>query len=390
MKNLSILGSTGSIGRNTLQIVERFPDRFNVSALAAHSNVDLLAEQIQRFRPDLAVVSDRQRAEQLANRLPESGRPDIRWSTDGYLTAASLDSVDTVVTAVVGSAGLLPTLAAIDAGKDIALANKETLVMAGELVMERARQKNAAILPVDSEHSAIFQCLAGNRHQDLHRILLTASGGPFLDKPTELFDKITPDDALRHPNWQMGPKITIDSATLMNKGLEVIEAKWLFGTPLEQIEVVIHPQSIVHSMVAFCDGSVIAQLGIPDMKGAIAYALSYPQRLPLEQPLPDFTSGSALTFRQPDLDKFPCLALAMDAAARGGTLPAVLNAANEIAVGAFLESRLRFSGIPNVIGQVMQQHETADSPGLEQLLEADRWARQTAGQLIAGNDVAKS
>ena len=390
MKNLSILGSTGSIGRSTLQIVEQFPDRFNVSVLAAHSNVELLAEQIQRFQPELAVVFDRQRAGQLKDRLPESGRPDIRWSTDGYQMAASLDGVDTVVTAVVGSAGLLPTLAAIDAGKDIALANKETLVMAGELVMERARQKNVSILPVDSEHSAIFQCLAGNRHQDLHRILLTASGGPFLDKPSELFDKITPDDALRHPNWQMGPKITIDSATLMNKGLEVIEAKWLFGTPLEQIEVVIHPQSIVHSMVAFCDGSVIAQLGIPDMKGAIAYALSHPQRLPLGQALPDFASGSTLAFRQPDLEKFPCLALAMDAAARGGTLPAVLNAANEIAVGAFLDNRLRFSDIPAVIGQVMQQHEVADSPGLEQLLEADRWARQKAGQLIADNAGAKS
>ncbi|KPJ75922.1 MAG: 1-deoxy-D-xylulose 5-phosphate reductoisomerase [Deltaproteobacteria bacterium SG8_13] len=378
MKNLSVLGSTGSIGRNTLQIVQRFPEQFNVSALAAHSNIDLLAEQIERFQPELAVVSDRQRAGELRERLPKSGRPDIRWSTDGYLAAASLDGIDTVVTAVVGAAGLLPTLAAVDAGKDIALANKETLVLAGELVMKRARQKNVSILPVDSEHSAIFQCLSGNRHQDLHRILLTASGGPFLDKPSETFGKISPEDALRHPNWQMGPKITIDSATLMNKGLEVIEARWLFGVSLEQIEVVIHPQSIVHSMVAFCDGSIIAQMGIPDMKAAIAYALSWPRRLPLGQPLPDFNEVGALTFRRPDLEKFPCLALAIQAASRGGTLPAVLNAANEVAVGAFLDHRLRFVDIAAVVRAVMQRHETVESPGLEQLLEADRWARQQA------------
>ena len=378
MKNLSVLGSTGSIGRNTLQIVQRFPELFTVSALAAHGNVELLAEQIERFKPQLAVVADQQRADALRDRLPKSGRPEIRWSTDGYIAAASLDAVDTVVTAVVGAAGLLPTLAAIDAGKNIALANKETLVMAGELVMRRAKQHNVTILPVDSEHSAIFQCLAGNRHQDLQRILLTASGGPFLHKPSESFKNITPDDALRHPNWQMGPKITIDSATLMNKGLEVIEAGWLFGVPLEKIEVVIHPQSIVHSMVAFCDGSVIAQLGVPDMKGAIAYALSYPERLALQQPLPDFREGSTLTFQQPDMEKFPCLALAIKAATRGGTLPAVLNAANEVAVGAFLDHRLRFVEIAGVVRTVMQHHETIDSPDLDQLLEADRWARQQA------------
>ncbi len=387
MKNLSILGSTGSIGGNTLQIAERFPDNFTVTVLAAHSNLARLAEQVQRFQPQLAVVCDRQRADELRKMLPKSSRPEIRWSTDGYLAAASHDSVDTVVTAVVGAAGLLPTLAAIDAGKDIALANKETLVMAGELVMRRARQQKVTILPVDSEHSAIFQCLAGNRRQDLQRVLLTASGGPFLQKPVESFADITPEDALRHPNWQMGPKITVDSATLMNKGLEVIEAGWLFDVPLDRIEVVVHPQSIVHSMVAFCDGSVIAQLGIPDMKGAIAYALSYPKRLGLQQPLPDFDGGSALTFEQPDLEKFPCLALAMKAAARGGTLPAVLNAANEVAVGAFLAHRLRFTEIAAVIGAVMQRHQTVDSPDLEQILEADRWARQQAsamdGQTIA-------
>ncbi len=388
MKYLSILGSTGSIGRSTLRIAGQFPDRFKVAALAAHSNVTLLAEQIERFKPEMAVVFDQDRAIELERLLPRKARPEIRWAMEGYTAAASLGSVDTVVTAVVGAAGLLPTLAAIDAGKDIALANKETLVMAGEMVMARARQQNVAILPVDSEHSAIFQCLAGNRKQDLQQILLTASGGPFLNKPLESFEEITPDDALRHPNWQMGPKITVDSATLMNKGLEVIEAGWLFDVPLEQIEVVVHPQSIVHSMVAFCDGSVIAQMGIPDMKGAIAYALSYPERLPLQQTLPEFGEDNPLTFRQPDLEKFPCLALAMEAAGRGGSLPAVLNAANEVAVSAFLNHRIRFTDIAAVIRAVMQRHETIDSPNLEQLLEADRWARQQAealdGQAMAG------
>ena len=380
MKNLSILGSTGSIGRSTLDIAQRFPDSFKVVALTAHSNIDLLAEQIERFHPELAVVSDRDRAAALAKLLPESGRPDIQWATDGYIAAAALESVDTVVTAVVGAAGLLPTLAAIDAGKHIALANKETLVMAGALVMQAAREKNVSILPVDSEHSAIFQCLAGNRRQDLQRIVLTASGGPFYRKPTETFETITPEDALAHPNWQMGPKITVDSATLMNKGLEVIEARWLFDVALEKIEVLIHPQSIVHSMVAFCDGSVMAQLGIPDMKGAIAYALSYPRRLPLQQPLPDFSGDGPLTFQQPDLKKFPCLALAMEAAAAGGTLPAVLNAANEVAVQAFLDRRIRFTHIPAVVGDVMQRHETIDTPNLEQILQTDRWARQQAAE----------
>ncbi len=378
MKNLSILGSTGSIGRSTLDIAQRFPDSFKVIALTAHGNIDLLAEQVERFRPELAVVSDQDRAAALAKLLPKSGRPDIQWATDGYIAAATFESVDTVVTAVVGAAGLLPTLAAIDAGKDIALANKETLVMAGALVMQAAREKNVSILPVDSEHSAIFQCLAGNRRQDLQRIVLTASGGPFYRKAAETFDTITPEDALAHPNWQMGPKITVDSATLMNKGLEVIEARWLFDVALEQIEVLVHPQSIVHSMVAFCDGSVMAQLGIPDMKGAIAYALSYPRRLPLQQPLPDFSGDGLLTFQQPDLIKFPCLALAMEAAATGGTLPAVLNAANEVAVQAFLDRRIRFTQIPAVVGAVMQRHEIIDPPNLEQILEADRWARQQA------------
>jgi 1-deoxy-D-xylulose-5-phosphate reductoisomerase len=283
---------------------------------------------------------------------------------------------------MVGAAGLMPTLAAIDAGKTIALANKETLVMAGDIVTSRADDRQVAIVPVDSEHSAIFQCLLGQRRQDLIQILLTASGGPFLHLPHPEFAAITPEQALRHPNWAMGAKISVDSATLMNKGLEVIEAQWLFGVSPDMIRVVVHPQSIIHSMVAFRDGAVIAQLGIPDMKAAIAYALSYPERLGLGQPLPDFSGGTALTFSDPDLQKFGCLALAFDACRRGGTLPAVLNAANEVAVNAFLEGRLTFTAIPFIVGGAMENHAVVEHPGLEAVLDADRWAREKAAELV--------
>lgn len=378
MKRLSILGSTGSIGQNTLAVVARFPDRFTVAALAAKSNLTLLREQVALFNPELAVVHDQRLADELRKMLPESCRTRVLCGTEGYCEAASLQSVDMVVTAVVGAAGVMPTLAAIDAGKDVALANKETLVVAGDIVMQNAAARKVRILPVDSEHSAIFQCLAGSRPVDLSKIFLTASGGPFLSRPIEEFAGITPEAALRHPNWQMGPKITVDSATLMNKGLEVIEAKWLFGVTLSQIEVVVHPQSIVHSMVAFRDGSVMAQMGVPDMQGAIAYALSFPARLPLDQPLPDFTNDMTLTFQKPDLEKFPCLALAIWAGESGGTLPAVMNAANEVAVQAFLNGRVAFTRIPLVIRAVMEVHAVIDKPDLTVLLEADRWARAAA------------
>jgi 1-deoxy-D-xylulose-5-phosphate reductoisomerase len=384
MKRLSILGSTGSIGRNTLAVVARFPERFAVEALAAKSNLPLLCEQIALFKPELAVVHDQHLAGELRKMLPESSRTRVLCGTEGYCEAASLQSVDMVVTAVVGAAGLMPTLAAIDSGKDVALANKETLVVAGEIVMQNAAARKVRILPVDSEHSAIFQCLAGSRSEDLSKILLTASGGPFLKRPIEECAGITPEAALRQPNWQMGPKITVDSATLMNKGLEVIEAKWLFGVPLAQIEVVVHPQSIVHSMVAFRDGSVMAQMGVPDMKGAIAYALSFPARLPLAQPVPDFTNGMALTFQKPDLEKFPCLSLAFQAGESGGTLPAVMNAANEVVVQAFLNARVAFTRIPQVIRAVMEMHAVIDKPDLTALLEADRWARAAAEERIDG------
>ena len=382
LKLLSILGSTGSIGCNVLKIVEFFPERFAVKALAAANNVALLAKQIERFRPEIAVVLDEKKALELKKILPAGTGVEILYGEDGYKSAAAHSSVDMVVVAIVGAAGLIPTLTAIEAGKTIALANKETLVMAGEIVMKRADEKGVKLLPIDSEHSAIFQCLAGNRKKDLSKILLTASGGPFLNKPANEFAKIKPEDALNHPTWQMGEKISIDSATLMNKGLEVIEAKHLFGVSHDIIEVLVHPPSVVHSMVAYKDGAVIAQLGIPDMKGAIAYAMSYPERLPLNQPIPDFVNIGALTFQQPDLEKFPCLALACKACETGKTMPAVLNAANEVAVHAFLKQRISFAKIPEIIGKTMEKHSVVAHPTLFDIIEADKWAREMAGEII--------
>jgi 1-deoxy-D-xylulose-5-phosphate reductoisomerase len=359
-----------------------FPERFTVKALAAKNNTSLLAGQVEKFCPDIAVVFDETRAIELKHMLSPGSKVEIMYGQDGYRTAATYDSVDMVVTAVVGAAGLIPTLAAIEAGKNIALANKETLVMAGEIVIKRAARNRVKIIPIDSEHSAIFQCIAGNRRQDLDKILLTASGGPFLNRPENEFLKIKPQDALNHPTWQMGKKVSVDSATLMNKGLEVIEAKCLFGVSQEMIEVLIHPQSVIHSMVSFKDGTVMAQLGIPDMKGAIAYALSYPERLALEQPLPDFAGIGALTFEQPDLNKFPCLGLAYKACQTGETLPAVLNAANEMAVQAFLKQRIPFVKIPEVIGKTMESHTVVTNPALDDIVESDRWAREQARNLI--------
>ena len=382
MKNLSILGSTGSIGRNALEIVAMFPERFTVKALAARNNTSLLAGQVEKFAPDIAVVFDETRAIELKSMLPSGSKVEIMYGQGGYRTAATYDSVNMVVTAIVGAAGLIPTLAAIEAGKNIALANKETLVMAGEIVIKRAARNRVKIIPIDSEHSAIFQCIAGNRRQDLDKILLTASGGPFLNRPENEFVKIKPQDALNHPTWQMGKKVSVDSATLMNKGLEVIEAKCLFGVSQEMIEVLIHPQSVIHSMVSFKDGAVMAQLGIPDMKGAIAYALSYPERLALEQPLPDFAGIGVLTFEHPDLNKFPCLDLAYTACKTGGTLPAVLNAANEMAVQAFLKQRIPFVKIPEIIGKTMEKHTVVTDPAFDDILESDRWAREQARNLI--------
>ncbi|MBT4365777.1 MAG: 1-deoxy-D-xylulose-5-phosphate reductoisomerase [Desulfobacteraceae bacterium] len=381
MKNLTILGSTGSIGKNTLNIVEMFPDRFSVKVLAARDNINLLAKQIEKFQPEIAVVINENILSELKRMIPSSG-VEILCGHEGYKIAATYDSVDMVVSSMVGAAGLMPTIEAINAGKKIALANKETLVMAGEIVMQLAVDKGVEIIPIDSEHSAIFQCLAGQRSEDFDKILLTASGGPFLNRAKEDFEGITPVDALNHPNWDMGNKISIDSATLMNKGLEVIEAKYLFGVSHEDIEVLVHPQSIVHSMVSYKDGSVMAQLGIPDMKGAIAYAISYPERLPINQPIPDFCSLGGLTFEKPDFDRFPCLPLAFNACETGGTLPAVLNAANEVVVQAFLDEKIKFNQIHDLIRKVMDNHTNIFSPVLSDIIEADRWARENTNKLF--------
>ncbi|RJQ74615.1 MAG: 1-deoxy-D-xylulose-5-phosphate reductoisomerase [Desulfobacteraceae bacterium] len=378
MKSLAVLGATGSIGKNTLRIAARFPEQFAIKVLSAKNNVKLLAEQIGMYHPQAAAVYDAFSAAELKKILPPRTKVEILHGSDGYRSAATWKGVDTVVGAMMGAAGLPPILAAIEAGKDIALANKETLVMAGAIVTQAVARKQVRLLPVDSEHSAIFQCIQGRRSQEVDRIILTASGGPFLRTPADQFEQIVPEQALRHPNWRMGAKITIDSATLMNKGLEVIEAKWLFDTPPERIDVVVHPQSIIHSMVAFCDGSIMGQMGIPDMQGAIAYALSFPERLKLGLPLPDLTAIGALTFEPPDLKRFACLRLAFEACRKGGTLPAVLNAANEVAVEAFLARRLRFPGIAGVVQDTMAAHHNDSDPDLSAIMAADAWARRTA------------
>lgn len=384
MKSLALLGSTGSIGKNTLNIVGQFPDRFKIKTLTAKRNVKLLADQINGFQPEMVAVYDEKAAKELRSLLPLSHKVKIMHGTKGYCSAAAWSGVDMTIGAMVGAAGLEPILTAISAGKHIALANKETLVMAGALVTSAVKDRSVQLLPVDSEHSAIFQCLQGHRRQDLVKILLTASGGPFVNHPDSDFDRITPEQALKHPNWAMGDKITIDSATLMNKGLEVIEAKWLFDVNVEQIEVMVHPQSIVHSMVAYCDGSMLAQMGVPDMRQAISYALSYPERLSLAQPLPNLSEMGRLNFQDPDLKRFPCLGLAFDACRKGGTMPTVLNAANEIAVEAFLLKKIRFTSIPRVIDATMNMHNLIQDPDLEAILDADAWARQEAHRLIAG------
>ncbi|MEX1300402.1 MAG: 1-deoxy-D-xylulose-5-phosphate reductoisomerase [Desulfotignum sp.] len=382
MRYLSILGATGSIGTSALDIVRMHPDRFQVKALTAANNLPLLSRQIREFSPEMVAVLDETKARQLAEMAGPGAGIRILFGPDGYEAAAAWDGVDAVLLAMVGAAGLAPALAAIDAGKDIALANKETLVMAGDIVMARAREKNVAVLPVDSEHSAMFQCMLGNQTKDVTQLFLTASGGPFRNTPETEFDNITREDALNHPNWSMGDKITIDSATLMNKGLELIEAVHLFGMPSEAIQVLIHPQSIVHSMVGFADGSVMAQMGLPDMKQAISFALSFPDRLNLGLAFPDFERIRSLTFHAPDTRRFPSLEFARKACKWGGTMPAVMNAANEVAVQAFLDRRIRFSDIFTLIATTMSAHTCIDNPDLSGIIEADQWARKKAGSLI--------
>lgn len=379
---LSILGSTGSIGTSALDVVRMYPNLFNVKVLTAANNIALLVRQIEEFEPEMVVVLDETKAFELARSLTGNCKPEILYGESGYVTAAAWKSSDFVLLAMVGAAGLKPALAAIEAKKQIGLANKETLVMAGQIVMEKARANGVDILPVDSEHSAIFQCLRGNETKDFKRIFLTASGGPFRHRPGKDFSSITLADALNHPTWNMGHKITIDSATLMNKGLEVIEAVHLFSVSPDDIEVLVHPQSIVHSMVGFKDGSVIAQMGVPDMKAAISYALSQPGRLDLGADFPDFTTLGSLTFDPPDVDKFPSLGFAFEACKQKGTLPAVMNAANEVAVQAFLAQRIGFLDIFNIISNTMGLHRRIDNPDLSGIIEADQWARETAKSLI--------
>jgi 1-deoxy-D-xylulose-5-phosphate reductoisomerase len=382
MKILSLLGSTGSIGKSVLDVVRKFPDQFAVAGLAAGKNVELLSRQILEFSPELVSVLDEKYALQLKTILPESFHDRIVWGTEGNRQVAALDASVMTVSAIVGAAGLLPTMAAIEAGKDIGLANKETLVMAGKLVMGAARRKGVQLLPVDSEHSAIFQALESGRKEDVAKIILTASGGPFLTTKTEDLHFITPEQALAHPKWSMGRKISIDSATLMNKGLEVIEARWLFDVPVDAIEVVIHPQSIVHSLVEFHDGAVVAQLGIPDMRIPIAYALSYPSRLPLALKPLQLSQCGNLQFYEPDYDRFPALALAFAALRQGGVMPAVLNAANEVAVEAFLDGRLSFLSIIETVTRVLELVRDGSEDSLEDILAADSMARFEAQRLI--------
>ncbi|HEX8638956.1 MAG TPA: 1-deoxy-D-xylulose-5-phosphate reductoisomerase [Pyrinomonadaceae bacterium] len=379
MKAISILGSTGSIGCNTLKVVEHLGDT-RVVALGAGRNMRLFAEQIQRFQPELVSCESEACAEELSKILREIGAklPRIELGEKGLVAVATHDEAETIVSATVGAVGFVPTLRAIEAGKRIALANKETLVMAGALMTEAARKSGAEILPVDSEHNALHQCLRGESKSEVKRLILTASGGPFRMKSKREIADATRAEALNHPNWKMGDKVTIDSATLMNKGLEVIEAKWLFDFEADEITVVVHPQSIVHSMIEMTDGSIIAQMGVTDMRHAIQYALTFPERRTgCLEPL-DFRKISQLTFEEPDAERFPCLELAYRALKNGGTMPAVLNAANEIAVEAFLNDEIRLSEIPKIIESVMNEHEAQPVTNLETVLEIDSWARKRA------------
>ena len=373
MRHIAILGSTGSIGRSSLDVIASFPERFSVSYLAANRNVALLKEQIERFHPRAVAVRDERCASSLRSSL--DGSTEVLSGDAALLEIVRRPGIDLVISALVGIAGLKPTLEAIEAGKDIALANKESLVVAGEILTRRARELGVRILPVDSEHSAILQCLQGENPGEVKRLILTASGGPFLDMERRLFESVTVAQALNHPTWKMGSKITIDSATLMNKGLEVIEAFWLFGIPAESIDVVIHPQSIVHSMVEFADGSIKAQMGVPDMKLPIQYALVYPERPPSAYDRVDFSVTRTMTFLPPDTEKFRCLPLAYRALSMGGSAPAVMNAANEVAVQLFLEGRILFSDIPSMIEESLSRHRPIRQATLDDVMAADRQTR---------------
>lgn len=382
MKKITILGSTGSIGASALDVVAKNPRKFRVAALAAGRNVTLLARQALAFHPAVVSVQTQEDAKRLRGLLGTGSPVRILFGETGAQDVAAHPGADIVLSAISGAAGLKPTLAAIEAGKDLALANKETMVIAGHLVTKKAKQKKIRVLPVDSEHSAIFQCLAGQNPKNIKRIILTASGGPFYSFSRADLKKVTPAQALRHPRWKMGAKITVDSASLMNKGLEVIEAKWLFGVDVSRIDVLIHPQSVVHSAIELLDGSVLAQLGIADMRIPIAYALSYPDRLTNDLPVLDLAKTGPLAFFPPDTKKFPCLSLAYEAARAGGTAPVVLNAANEAAVAAFLENKICFNDLPKVIEKALDRHSVKQNPSLEDILHADGEARREAAGIL--------
>ena len=375
-ENIAILGSTGSIGKNSIEVIANFPDQFKVSYLTVNNNIDALCDQVRRFKPKGVVVLDRNSAAECKKRF--DGATEVLVGEEGLEEIVQRNDVDVVISSLVGFAGLKPTIAAIRAKKKIALANKETLVVAGEIIMRLVKETGGILIPVDSEHSAIFQCLVGESGSSVAKIILTASGGPFLNTPKDMLKKVSVEQALHHPNWKMGNKVTIDSATLMNKGMEVIEARWLFGIPPERIDVVIHPQSIIHSMVEFIDGSVKAQLGMPDMKIPIQYALTYPERAASNVARVDFTKLREMTFFPPDIERFQCLRLAYDALNEGGTMPAALNAANEIAVRRFLEGKIAFQQIPETICRTMEHHNVTGRPTLDDIIAADASARRFA------------
>ncbi|MBR2216099.1 MAG: 1-deoxy-D-xylulose-5-phosphate reductoisomerase [Selenomonadaceae bacterium] len=380
MKKIAVLGSTGSIGTQTLEVVRAHPELFKITVLAANSQDELLEAQIKEFQPELAVLSDEVAYGRLKSRY--LGQTKLAGGRAAFIEAAAYDGVETVVTSMLGFAGLEPTMKALAAKKDIALANKETLVVAGELVMAEAKKQGVKILPVDSEHCALFQCLQGEKQDTVAKLLLTCSGGPFRGKKREELFGATKEKVLAHPTWNMGAKITVDSASLMNKGLEVIEAKWLYDMPYENIQVVIHPQSIIHSMVEYCDGSVMAQLGAPDMRLPIQYALTYPTRQKGDYPKLDFWQMKDLTFEQPDTETFKALRFAYEAGKIGGSMPCVMNAANEVAVGAFLRDKIDFLKIYDIIEATMAKRPVIHSPSLEELFAEDKWAREFAATLI--------
>ncbi|MCS6859442.1 MAG: 1-deoxy-D-xylulose-5-phosphate reductoisomerase [Abditibacteriales bacterium] len=381
-KPLVILGSTGSIGRQALEVVRALPDELRVVGLVANRDVDTLCQQIAEFQPHAVAMMDADAAQELRNRNEAAGY-NVYAGIEGAETVATLPQARCVLSALVGAAGLHPTLAAIQTGKDVALANKETLVAAGAIVMREVRARGVQLVPVDSEHSALFQCLQGEDRQTVKRLILTASGGPFVDWTKEQLEQATVQQALQHPNWRMGNKITVDSATLMNKGLEIIEAHWLFDVEVSRIEVLIHRQSVIHSLVEFADNSIKAQLGVPDMRLPIQYALLYPKRTAGNAPPCDLRQWRQLTFEEPDEERFPCLRLARQAAEIGGTMPAVMNAANEVAVQAFLDGRIKFTDIPRMIAQTMERMEIHPHPELSEVLEADRAARRLAAQMMS-------